>query len=440
MLRATGMDLGSTGTRRVSVGVLWGGARTDGAASGPLIANVPSDMLTFRRLNLPPAGREVRARVVREELTYSLPFPLEEAAWDWTDSDDVASVLVAPRDRLEELRREVGDRAALDGEPLSYLRAARAGGVDDALVFDFGASRTTMCALKDGALDWVRVSFRGGAALTRRLAAARGLAEEAAEELKQQQGMQLPECREWLGSLVDEALLPRPLPFETVLVCGGGARMPGLREELAARFGQPVELFPVPEPLSPYRDVAAYGAALAARPGRPRIQLRPPVRPVEGLRPVYVLWVLGLLAAGTVDLEVRHATLARRDAEQVALLQAAVKQQAPGLAQTPPEQLATVLSRQVEAARQARLQSPALLLDTMGGLGQPLRSLQGLEIRAMTYEDGTLTVEGQATSVQQAEKFRGEVGSLLDEVELVENRAGAGGLTRFQLEGKVREP
>lgn len=440
MLRATGLDRGSTGTRRVSVGVLWGGARVEAASSGAVVANVPSDMLTFRRLNLPPAGREVRARVVREELSFSLPFSLDEAVWDWTDSDDVASVLVAPRGRLEEVRREVGERATLDAEPLSYLRAASASGHEDALVADFGASRTTLCALKDGALDWVRVSFRGGEALTRRVAASRKVSEGEAEELKRREGMQLDECRDWLGSLVEEALLPRPLPFEAVLICGGGAQMPGLREELASRLGHPVDVFPVPDSLSPYRDVAAWGAALAARPGQPRIQLKAATRPTEALRPVYALWIAALLAGVTADLEIRHATLAHREAEQVALLQAAVKQQAPGLAQTPLAELAGVLTRQVEAARQARLESPTLLLETVGRLAQPLGALPGLEIRALGYEKGLLTVEGQAPSVQKAEKFRSEAGTILDNAELVENRAAAGGQTRFRLEGRMREP
>ncbi len=442
MLRATGLDLATTGTRLVSAGLLWGSPRpeTDTPARGPLVANVPSDMLTFRRLNVPPAGREVRGRVVREELSYTLPFPLEEAAWDWTDADDVASVLVAPQERLQEVRREVGERASLDGEPLSYQRAARACGHQDALVFDFGASRTTLCAIKDGALDWVRVSFRGGSALTRRLAAERDLNPEAAEELKTRKGMELPECQEWLATLVDEALLPRPLPFDAVLVCGGGAQMPGLREALSARLGEAAQPFPVPQPLSPYRDVAAWGAALAARPRYPRIQLRPASRPSAGLNPAYLAWIVALLMVATVDLEVRHATLTRQQSEQTSALQAALRQQAPNLAQLPPDKLVAELSRQVEAARQARRRSPALLLDTVDRLAPPLRELQGLEIRALGYEDGALTIEGQAASAQQAEKFRSKIGSVLDKPELVETRAGARGQTVFKLEGLVSEP
>ncbi len=443
MFRATGLDLAATGTRRVSVGVPWGSARPEGprpAGRGPEIANVPSDRLTFRRLNVPPAGREIRSRVVREELSCSLPFPLEEAAWDWTDGDDVASVLVALRSHLEEIRRESGERARLDGEPLSYLRAARECGFEDALVLDFGASRTTMCALKDGALEWVRVSFRGGEALDRRLAAARSLTPEAAEDLKKDQGLALPECQEWLETLLEEALLPRPVPFEALLVCGGGARMPGLREALGDRLGLPATPFPVPGSLCPYRDVAAWGAALAARPGRPRIRLAPSLPQPTGLRPWYLVWLVALLLGASVDLEVRHATLARRSAQQAETLQAALRQQAPSLAELPEEQLLGALSRQIEAAREAGRRSPALLLSTLGRLAGPLQEQPGLEIRAVTFEEGVLTLEGQTGSAQQAEAFRSSLEAILDKPELIENRAGAGGQTRFRMEGRVREP
>ncbi len=442
MLRATGLDLGTTGTRRVSVGLLWGRPRpeVETPGRGPLVANVPSDLLTFRSLNVPPAGREVRGRVVREELSYTLPFPLEEAAWDWTVAEDVASVLVAPQDRLREVQRRVGDRAALDGEPLSYLRAARACGHQDALVFDFGASRTTLCAIKDGSLDWVRVSFRGGAALDRRLAAERNLIPEVAEELKTQQGMELPECQDWLATLLEEALLPRPLPFEVILVCGGGARMPGLLEALSARLGETAQTFPVPAPLCPYRDVAAWGAALAARPRSPRVQLRPATPPGAGPSLAYVAWIAALLLVATVDLEVRHATLVRQQSEQATVLQAAIRQRAPNLAELPPEKLTQELNRQVDAAHQARLRSPALLLDTVARLAPPLGDLQGLEVRALGYAEGTLSIEGQAASAQQAERLRSQVGSILEAPELVETRAGARGQTLFKLEGRIREP
>ena len=41
--------------------------------------SLPSSGLTFRRLFLPRASKSLRAQVITEELSYSLPFPLAEA-------------------------------------------------------------------------------------------------------------------------------------------------------------------------------------------------------------------------------------------------------------------------------------------------------------------------------------------------------------------------
>ncbi|MEW6284344.1 MAG: pilus assembly protein PilM, partial [Candidatus Eremiobacterota bacterium] len=253
MLRNTGLDVGTTGTRQVSVGLLWGPAREqDGEVPARSTASVPSDLCTFRRVPLPPAGREVRRRVLREELSFSLPFSLDEAAWDWTDQGGQAWVVVAPLERLGRLRREVGDTASLDAEPLTYLRAALAAGVESALVIDLGASRTTFCGIQDGHLEWVRVMMRGGINLTAQIASRTGMTHPDAERRKCERGMELSECRQMLDEMLEEAFLPSPLPYQKVLLCGGGARMPGLTVHLGEKLGVQPELFPLPDSLSPY--------------------------------------------------------------------------------------------------------------------------------------------------------------------------------------------
>jgi type II secretory pathway component PulJ len=153
-----------------------------------------------------------------------------------------------------------------------------------------------------------------------------------------------------------------------------------------------------------------------------------------------MIWLLALLLVASVDLEVRHATLARRTAQQAEVLQVAVRQHAPDLARLSNEELLATLSRRVEAAREAARRSPVLLLTTLGRLAGPLQEQPGMEIRAVGFEEGVLTLEGQAGSAQQAEAFRSSLGAVLDKPELVENRAGAGGQTRFRLEGQVRQP
>lgn len=93
-----------------------------------------------------------------------------------------------------------------------------------------------------------------------------------AEDLKRRRGTELPEVKAFLAELLEEALLPRPLTQRRVLLCGGGANMPGLRAYLHSQLGIEPEPFPMPPLLSPHEHVSALGAALSARFGQQRMK------------------------------------------------------------------------------------------------------------------------------------------------------------------------
>lgn len=443
MLRKTGVDVGTTGTRQVSVGLLWGAARgVEGDPPARSNASVPSDLCTFRRLSVPPAGREVRRRVLREELSFSLPFPLEDAAWDWTEQGGQAWVVVAPLDRLERLRRDVGDQAVLDAEPLTYLRAALAAGVTSALVIDLGASRTTFCGIQDGQLEWVRVMMRGGISLTALLASQRNLTHADAEKQKRERGLEISECRQMVEELLEEAFLPSPLPYQEILLCGGGAAMPGLANLIKARLGVEPQLFPLPESLSPYEHVPAYGAALASRPNQPRVRLQ---ERREGTRrggaptsPLHNLWigalVLVLLLMG--DLELRHQVLVRERAQALTTFAATVQGLGTDPQQTPEQQI-TQLQARLTQARKDRSLSPEFLADVVASLKEPLGN-EAL-LRRIQLDAGDMQIEGQANSIQAADQVRQSLAKIFDGVEMPRTENLASGKVRFIIEGKVRE-
>ncbi len=440
MLRKTGLDVGTTGTRQVSVGLLWGAAReVDGDPPARANASVPSDLCTFRRLSVPPAGREVRRRVLREELSFSLPFPLEEAAWDWTEQGGQAWVVVAPLDRLERLRRDVGDQASLDAEPLTYLRAALAAGVQSALVIDLGASRTTFCGIQDGQLEWVRVLMRGGISLTALLASKRNLTHTDAEKQKRERGLELAECRQMVDELLEEAFLPAPLPYEHVLLCGGGAAMAGLNSLLKAKLGVEPQLFPLPDSLSPYEHVPAYGAALAVRPNQPRVRLQEP-RVSARSSPVTLgrAWIAAcvLLALLVADLETRHRLLLGQRTQARQAFATTMR----GLGTNPkdnPEQQITQLQARLTTARKDRQLSPEALAEVVASLKEPLGS-QAL-LRRIQLDSGKFQLEGQADSIQAADEVRQNLSKVFEAVEMPRTENLSSGKVRFMIEGKVRE-
>lgn len=445
MFRATGIDIGSTGTRRVSVGIYWGSPQpeTEATPGGQSIVNMPSDKLTFRSLGVPSAGRDIQGRVIREELSYSLPFSIDEAVWDWTVREETATVTVALQKELAQLREQITPDTTVDAEPISYLRALLAAGLDEALIFDFGASRTTVCAIKDKAIDWVRVSFRGGQSLTRAIGKKYQLNENEAERRKIANGMQEEACRQWLADIVKASLLQLPIPFTKVLICGGGAAMSGLNEELSKQLEQSVEMFPLPAGLNPCLDTAAFGAALAARPRMPHVRLYHEEPETQRIQISYLLLTVLLMGLATADIEVRHANAASSYAAHSAIISAAVKEQLPDLASAKIADLPSELQKRCETNRNIRRRSPDLLLTTLAGLAAPLRNADGMEVRRLEYKEEAsshlplLNISGQAASAKQAESFRTAATGILEQPELVDSRAGANGTTTFTIEGKL---
>ena len=479
MFRSTGLDIGSTATRRVSVGQYWGVPALESAdpINGPVITNVSADKLTYRRVKIPFAGREVQSNVVGEELQYSLPFSCHSATWDWVAADEWASVMVAFNSDIKALRSKVGKRVSLDAEPLSLLRACLESKCREALIFDFGASHTTICAIKDGALDWVKVSLRGGNALNERLAKAHEFEEEQAEEHKRAVGCADPVCQQWLEEIVNSCVLELPLRYEKVFICGGGAAMPLLRETLQEKlapsgandsasagasvsdlagtgesdhdyseFGVKVELFPLPQPLNAYEHVMAYGAALAGKPRRPKIQLSPVERESAGsIKLVYAFWIIALLILGTCDLELRHATLVNAQAQHRQVIATAIEEQAPDLKGIDPEKLSEEVEKRLAHSQYVSLNSPTNYLATMGALSKVISNMQGIEVRNLDFhadnsgKNTVLSIDGLADSAALVEELRSSYDKVLVKAELLESRAGANNTTRYCIEGQLRQ-
>jgi hypothetical protein len=442
MFNITGIDCGAGGTRQVSLGMLWGSpVRED--LGGRKVASVPSDILTFRKVGLPPAGREVCRRVVQEELAYSLPFPLEDAAWDYSGSSgQEAWVVVAPLQRLADIRRLVGDTAALDAEPLCYLRAASSVGLNSALVIDLGSTKTTICALLPGQLEWVRVMLRGGRALTARIAKARGCSLEQAEELKREQGCELEPCRIFVSELFDELGLADPFPYDRILLCGGGAAMAGLPAMLKQRFKVEAELFPLPAPLSPFEDVVAYGAALSERLGQPKIRLvsmttgglevsRARHWSGVGIMALFCMLLLGF------QTETRLSTLRERQAVQSAALQDLLKGHAGVAKQKDPTELSKTLK--AEIVRRKALQSVSLqnVIDTLARAAGPVRKILSSDVRSMAFDGSKFHMEGQAASLKDTQRLREALSKLFGNVEQAKSRPGDQGRYVYEFDWKL---
>ena len=439
------MDLGSNGNRMVSMGLYWG-TPTPGDGGGRRTALVPADVLTYRRVSLPPASREVCRRVVQEELTYSLPFPLDKSAWDFSGKPGgQALVVVAPQERLSSIQRLAGATATLDAEPLAYLRAAIHCGVYNALIIDLGATKTTLCAVMEQQIEWVRVMMRGGRHVTQHLAEENGLGLEEAEDLKRKKGCELGVCQKFVAELLEEAMINKSTPFEQVLLCGGGAAMPGLKAFLSVRLGIEPQTFPLPAPLSPFSHVSAFGAALAERPGQPRVRLQ--VRASEeapgGIDPWIVLGIGWLLALGLgiADLETRTDTLKRRRILVRNDLIAAVRPFLGGLEKERDKLSgATVVERlqqAIQTRKSLRQQSIRYITDNFSRIATALKEYPKADLRSFTVEEGQVTLTGEVSGPREAEDLRQKLSKIFPDLQQTKVRSGAAGRFTYEFKGKV---
>lgn len=444
MLHSVGIDRGRDGDREVSVNI-FSGTPVMGMATptlGQYVA-LPSSGLTFRRLFLPRASKTVRQQVITEELSYSLPFPLQEAHYGAVESGEEAWVTVAA-DSVVQPMRDLYPKAQLEAEPLCYLRAAKAAGINQALVVDFGASKTVFCGIENGQVGTVRVMLRGGEALTEQLANELELGKDEAELRKREEGTELPTVRRFFQELVEEALLPSPLPYRRVLICGGGSATHGLLRLLGAVWGSDVDVepFPLPGLLMPTDHVVAYGAALAGKPNAVRLQMQHTFAHAAGgggslsVAPlVLTALLMGLMVTG---LETRLAG-ARGKADRLReTLSQAVRPVLDEQAKVSEKDLVKTLRAKLAEQRSSSKSSPAKLMNTLGKTSNSVTAKKDAKLTSIIFEDDKLKLEGRTRDLAQSEDIRKSLETILQKVEQVKSRPLSNGFL-FQIEGELPE-
>jgi len=445
MLHSVGIDRGRTNVREVSVNLLSGAASAGMAAPilGQYVA-LPSSGLTFRRMFLPRASKAIRQQVITEELSYSLPFPLTEAHYGAVEMGEEAWVTVAA-DAVVHPMRDLYPKAQLEAEPLCYLRAARAAGIQQALVVDFGASKTVFCGVENGQVGTVRVLLRGGEALTEEIANETGLSVDEAELKKREEGTEHPTVRRFFQELLEEALLPSPLPYRRVLICGGGAATQGLLHLLSQLWGSDVDVepFPLPGLLQPTDHVVAYGAALAGRPKAMRLQMQHSFQYAassgEKLSLAPLIFTGLLIALMIAGIETRLSGAEQKRTELRASLNEALVQVLADPETLSEKDIVSQLRARLEEQRNTARNSPARIMNTLGQISSAVTGQEEAELFSTIFEDNLLKLEGRAT-LKQAEEIRAGIGKVLVDAEQVKTRPNKDDLFLFMIEGKLPQP
>jgi type IV pilus assembly protein PilM len=229
-------------------------------------------------VKLPPLEAEDMGELVKFEAQQNVPFPIDEVVWDWekleTEGIDNEVVLVAIKsDSLNDLNSVVAETGLgtqlVDCAPTALYNSYRFNypeSTECALLLDIGA-KTSNLIYADGAKFFTRGVSVGGAVLTSSIAKEYNVSFADAENSKLTSGLvtlaghagQLDEATAALGTVIRNALgrltseIQRTTTLfrsqqggrapEKILLAGGTAGLPYLKEFLEETLKLPVEVF-----------------------------------------------------------------------------------------------------------------------------------------------------------------------------------------------------
>lgn len=232
-----------------------------------------------RFVKLPPLETDDMGELVKFEAQQNVPFPIDEVVWDWekleTEGIDNEVVLVAIKsDSLNDLNSVVSETGLgtqlVDCAPIALYNAYRYNYPDaeeSVLLLDVGA-KTSNLIYADGAKFFTRGVSIGGANLTSSIAKEYNVSFAEAENSKLTSGLvtlggghagQLDEASAAMGTVIRNALTRLTAEIQRtntlfrsqqggrapqkVLLAGGTANLPYLREFLEEKLNLPVEIF-----------------------------------------------------------------------------------------------------------------------------------------------------------------------------------------------------
>ena len=286
----------------------WRGKRKHG---GPVVLVLPAHLALTKLIKTPRVEPAKRKKVIRFEAEQSIPYALTDVVWDSVvaaEHDLDLEVLLAAT-KLEAVEPLCAAVLGAGFEPrlilpsplatLAAFRLVHATPKEPALVLNLGARSTTLLHL-EGRRFVARTLALGGQSITQQLAQNQDCDTEEAEAIKlsERSGNLTVDAMETLATRLAQEITRSVLHFRRqsgmenpvkVWLTGGGARLAGLGEALAAKLKVPVERLDVLSAIeiasgAARNDAAEHALQLADLAGAAMTQLRPD-QPVLNLLP-----------------------------------------------------------------------------------------------------------------------------------------------------------
>jgi len=234
-----------------------------------VVASLPENEVVSRLVSLPPLKENEIGDALKFEAETFVPYPLDQVLIDYEvmETDDAGRLTVfaiAARNDLIaayiKLFKMAGlEMAAIESPAVSARRLINQMGVsaESVMIFDIGEKFSDIISFNKGNIFFARSLPIGGESITRAISVNLGLDMASAEEYKKAYGIREMELEGKIknaimpvfGSMAEEIRRAMALytesfnkPVDLLMLSGGGAKMPGLAEELTRVLGVEVQV------------------------------------------------------------------------------------------------------------------------------------------------------------------------------------------------------
>ncbi len=236
------------------------------------VFSVPDFSTFYTVLELPPMSLQELPQAVRFQARQQIPVPINEVSMDWSliggePTDHIYSpkvLLVAVPNEVINQYQQIShliklELLALEAEVFSFFRAVNPDKKKTVALIDIGAQSTTCTVVDKGILKLSRSFEPASNEITDVLSKALQVDFKEAEQLKEKYGLlvvedpELTSIREVALTIIDTILMEVDKTFqkfafsegkspELIILAGGSALIPGLREYIAQKFNKETQI------------------------------------------------------------------------------------------------------------------------------------------------------------------------------------------------------
>ncbi len=249
--------------------------RTEKIRGGKSVVSLSGQSVFIRFLKLPKIQKGKIDRIIKYEAQQQVPFPLEKITWDHQifgaaagPEEDVLFV-AAKKDIVETTLGYLSDTGLdvelVDISPLALLNAITFNEpLKRGIIIDIGAKATNLIIVEEKGF-WGRSILIAGDEMTHAIASKLNIPFDKAEELKKREGVvlsadmpsDLPPTSKEVANILSPVLSDlvasivqslefyrtkqnRDLPFNEVILSGGGSKLKGIENFLAKNLGMQI--------------------------------------------------------------------------------------------------------------------------------------------------------------------------------------------------------